>query len=89
MKGKYQCTLSKIQCLAKAQGIKEWRHAEEQRDTPTDSSVAKLCSFRNGVDFRGGKTSLIYYCSFLYILTAFHGLTSRKKYASGPIVYLG
>lgn len=71
MTGKYQCSLSKIQCTAKAQGVKEWREAELQRYTPADA-VASLCSFQDGVDFRGGSRQLSLMLIRLKAITSCH-----------------
>lgn len=56
MAGKYQCTLNKHQCAAKARGDLAWRSVETQHYTPPPSSLgASQCSFRDNVDFRGGE----------------------------------
>ena len=55
MTGKYQCTLSKRQCSAKARGDAAWGSAETKHYSPPPASAAAtLCSYRDNVDFRGG-----------------------------------
>lgn len=56
VEGKYQCSLSKAQCAAKARGVPTWREAELQSYSPGPAAAA-LCSFQTGVDYRGGALS--------------------------------
>ena len=51
--GKYQCKLTKVQCLAKGRGVKDWKDAKLKRYTPADGAD-RLCAFDDNVDYRGG-----------------------------------